>query len=434
MQWLRRLVTGKGASPPSQPRMVAPALADSCAGVESRLREMAERLDAGTVARVLDAEMEALIAGGGGEGVAHLVARVDSELLESEGPPADSLARIGSLYHRLALAPGGGAAQLRRALTLYERAMAQYDSAGDAERSGVVRNNMGLIHLDLGATDPASRRAAIVLLEGALEAFESDGDTQLERRGAVCVALGDAYRNLDEAGVDHLELAREYYERARAAFERSALADDETWAQERLGEIHGALAAFQGDDSLERSTRHYSNALAAHRAGNNQRGEARCLQRLADLLAARSADDAGGVAAQIEARCAALSALQLTEDNGGMILAHIALGRLRLRSAELGAQEALIAAADSFLTALRLLDEHGGAAGDDTDRAAALSGLARLYMFHGAASDLADLRQAIALLEEAATIYDAASSTQAYQKVQERLRQARASMGPPAAP
>lgn len=412
--------------PPPRTEMVGEAAPDSRAAAQAELSRLEDQLDPGSVVRVLDAGMERFLKAGYHGRVRGLVAWAERELLGSDSRVPDNSARIASLYQRLGMEPGGLEPDLDRALQLYEAALPAYDEEHLIQGAGIIRNNMALLLLERAPRDPAAFGAAIPLLEESLEAFAEDADPG--QRGAVCVALGDAYTGLLEPGEDHFVLAREHYERARSAFERAGLEREQAWAQERLGDIQAELTAYHGEDALTRSARHYRNALAAYRLGSDERAVARCLHRLADVLAAHGTDKPDALDQVIQAYEEALEARSSDAGDADLVRLRITLGDLCRHAGERGLDERLIQSVDHYVAALqRDLD----APEEETvemqvELATARLGLAQLFLLRGSVSDIKDVRRAVGLLEEAGRIFAMASQTEPYQAVHDQLRQARA--------
>lgn len=194
------------------------------------LLEWAEKGDAAHVLNILDEHMEALSQQG--QDVLDWAGWVESRLGQAEPISTSQTAVLGSIYQRLE--GGDRDVSRRKALAYYERAIAAYRRANSLAGVAVLLNNMGLLYCELARADRAQYRRAIPLFEEALEYYEEVDEPS--HRGAICLSLAEAYAKLDEAGADHFELAREFYERAWALAERSGEPLVQAMAQGGLGD------------------------------------------------------------------------------------------------------------------------------------------------------------------------------------------------------
>lgn len=249
---------------PTAPSPVAESAADKEPEDEAvhaalLLLDWAEKGEVGQVLNILDEHLESL--GEQGQDVCDWTDWVEERLGSLAEPISTSqVAVLGSIYQRLE--GGDREAYCQKALACYERALAVYRRAGSAGGVAVLLNNMGLLYCELAARDRVQYRRAIPLFEEALEFYEQSDE--LSYRGAICLSLGEAYAKLDEAGADHLELARDFYERAWALSERSGERVAQAMAQGGLGDTHVELAEFSGAENLAKAVRHFRNALAVY--------------------------------------------------------------------------------------------------------------------------------------------------------------------------
>jgi tetratricopeptide (TPR) repeat protein len=201
---------------------------------------------------------------------------VESRLGQAEPISTSQTAVLGSIYQRLE--GGDRDVSRRKALAYYERAIAAYRRANSLAGVAVLLNNMGLLYCELARADRAQYRRAIPLFEEALEYYEEVDEPS--HRGAICLSLAEAYAKLDEAGADHFELAREFYERAWALAERSGEPLVQAMAQGGLGDTQVELASFGGAECLEKAVRHFRNALSIYVDLNDIAAQAHYQERL----------------------------------------------------------------------------------------------------------------------------------------------------------
>ena len=382
------------------------------------LRELQACEEVEAFVSLLEANLEQLLAEGHLEPVSSLLRQTEAWVQRQPVRSASTLARLGNAFQ--GLAQGRGGPHCRRALRLYEQALAEYRLGNQVEGTAILMNNMGLAYAELATGEPELFRQAIPLLEEALEYYEQQPDTG--RGAAICLTLGGAYAGLAEPGPDHLELARECYERARAMAESAGTAVEQAAAQRCLGDVQLELAAFQGPEAIGRAVQHYRNALALlpiesepERRGLIHGHVARALaalaphqgpQRLEEALAERQAGvdllrqcGSGGCAAEACVDLAEAHYALIDKDPEGHLTAALELARQ----------------AREDCREFRLSAGQG--------RAAEMLG--RIYLAAGAECERTDVEQALSFFEEAARIYVRLNLTALYEGIQVRLREAR---------
>jgi tetratricopeptide (TPR) repeat protein len=405
----RRFPRPKPASVPAEELEDKEELFDAAAV----LLELAEKEDVDEVLRLLDGQLEKFQEQGQEEGVERLVARIEKQVGSKGASPAGRLALLGNVWQRL----GKGTGHALRALSYYEEALAEYRQAGARAGEAVVLNNMALVYAEMAAAEPEYHRRVIPLLEEALQLCQ--GEEWLRERGAICMSLGEAYAGLQEPGPDHFELAKEYYERAWAVGERLGDRQEQARAQGRLGDVQASLAAFSGEEALERAVCHYRNALAffveeedQQSCGLHQVKLARAYVGLSEEEHLRKARRAYEMAKGSFAQC-----------NNRRALAEVCveLARLHGQLAANGAARELVACVEYYFEALDLYGEVGA----ELERAQVLRELARIYLQEGPSSLAEDARQAVRCLEEAAAVLARQSLGEEYEHVRGELEEAR---------
>lgn len=368
---------------------------------------------------LLDQHLEQLLEEGHREPVARVLRQVDAWVQRQPVRSAGVLAGLGNAFQ--GLAQGRGGPDCRRALRLYEQALAEYRQGGEHEGTAILMNNMGLAYAELAGAEPELFRQAIPLLEEALEYYEQQTDGG--RKAAICLTLGEAYAGLDEPGSDHLELARECYEKARALSEAEGVPVEQAAAQRRLGDVQLELAAFQGVEALERAVQHYRNALnllpaetEPERRGVAHGHLARALAALAPHQGLQRLDEA------LEERRVGLELLRQCGSRGPAAAACVELAETHLsfeeQEPEVHLEEALELAREARDTCreLRLAGTQARAA----------EVLGRIYLAAGPDCAQADVERALSFFEEAARIYLRLNLDAPYEGIQGRLREARA--------
>lgn len=368
---------------------------------------------------LLEQHLDQLLEEGHREPVARVLRQVDAWVQRQPVRSAAVLARLGNAFQ--GLAQGRGGPDCRRALRLYEQALAEYRQGGELEGTAILMNNMGLAYAELASAEPELFRQAIPLLEEALEYYEQQTDAG--RKAAICLTLGEAYAGLAEPGPDHLELARDCYEKARALAETDGAAVEQAAAQRRLGEVQLELAPFQGIEALDRAVQHFHNALALlpvetepERRGLAHGHLARALAALAPHQGPQRLDEA------IEER---RTGLELLHRCGSRGLAAEASVDLAVTHLSVDGEEP-----ETHLGLALELAREAREAGRELHLAAvqarAAEVLGRIYLAAGAECERADVEQALTFFEEAARIYLRLNLNDSYEGIQGRLREARA--------
>lgn len=381
------------------------------------LVDLAAREDVGEVLKVLDVHLEQFQQQGHGPAVGRLAVWAERQLQQEGIPSPDRLAQLGSLYQRLETE--AREEYCRRALGLYQRALEGFRAAGEQEGEAVILNNMGLAYAELGLTDPECFCLAIPLLEEALQFYE-DGE-ELSCRAAICLALGEAYLGLEEAGFDHLELARDFFERSWALAERCGIPLDQAAAQGKLGDVQVKLAEFYGQETFVKAIRHYRNALSIYVEHQELESCGFYQARLGAAYVALSNMEEEHLRKGMRAYQRALEMFRQSGNPRSVASTCMELGALHRTLGQNGDREHLEAALETYLEALGIYQELGM----DSERGAALQRLARIYLDAGAHSESEDIEQAVLLLEEAASIYTRNKQTVEFRAVHDQLLQAR---------
>ena len=405
--------------PPVEDMVSTPAeVGGDTKGMDARevLGALAESQDIDEAMKHLDRHLDLLLGDGHGEVVGQLIEQIDEEFGRRREMRADRLALLGSLYQRR---DGGGEGDKRRALELYEVALAGYRQGDEREGVAITLNNMGLALSELAGADPEQYKRAIPALEEALEYFEEN--EEITYRATICMALGEAYFRLPEAGGDHFELAREYFERAWALFERAGMPLDQAAAQGRLGDVMVALAPLVGPEALEKGVRHYRNALSIYIDRDQTDACGTYQQRLGATYVALGGQEKEHLRKGFRSYQRALEIFHQSGNQREIGLTCLEVAALHLFLEEGEEEEYLAAALERYLEALKVFEELEM----EVERGQALQGLARIYLDGGEGSEKEDMDQGIALLEEAGEIYARANLSREYQAVHEQLRKVR---------
>lgn len=369
------------------------------------LLEWAEKGDAAHVLDLLDEHMETL--GQQGQDVLDWTGWVESRLGQAEPIGTSQIAVLGSIYQRL---EGGDRAAYRlKALAYYERAIADYRRANSLAGVAVLLNNMGLLYCELAHTDQSQYRRAIPLFEEALEYYEEVDEPS--HRGAICLSLAEAYAKLDEAGADHFELARDFYERAWALSERSGEPFVQAMAQGGLGDTQVELAAFGGSECLEKAVRHFRNALSIYVDLNDIAAQAHYQERLGYTY---------GQWREEEHLRKALRAYERAGADYIQCQNSLQAARVQIELARIGIAldewETAFAAASQALQLFSQLEMDDG-------RARCFQVLASIYLSAGAESAREDVEQAERCLLEAQRLFLREQMAEEYGCVASELRQ-----------
>ncbi len=382
------------------------------------LRQLQACQDIDTFLSLLDEHLEALLASGAGDAVAQVLRQVDAWVQRQPERGAGDLARLAGAFH--GLSQGQGGPHCRRALRLYEQALAEYRQRGQSEGTAILMNNMGLAYAELAGGEPELFRQAIPLLEEALVFYEQQTDAA--RGSAICMSLGDAYAGLAEAGPDHLELARDCYERARALAEAAGSGVEQAIALRALGDVDLELARFEGVDALMRSLEHYHQALDLLPAETEAERRGQVHLRLSRALVALAAHE--GSARLHEALAACQAAVDLLATGVSPVAAAeatVSLAEIHLALGQEDPHTHLTAAVTLARPARETCREHRQALG----QARAAEVLGRVFSAAGEQCERADLLQALSYYEEAARMYLRLNLSAPYASLQERLREVR---------
>ena len=165
--------------------------------------------------------------------------------LTDPGLRATNLGKLGRAYHFLG--------QFKRAIKLYEEAVAIAHDIGDRQGESDWLGNLGRAYRALGQVE-----RAIEFYEQALEIFRQIGDRRNE--GAVLANLGRAYQVLGQ-----VEQAIELYEEALGIFGEMGYPRGEGACRDWLGLVYHALG------QVERAIKLYEEALTiSHEIGDRQ--------------------------------------------------------------------------------------------------------------------------------------------------------------------
>ncbi|MFA6109719.1 MAG: hypothetical protein WDA75_13210 [Candidatus Latescibacterota bacterium] len=417
--WRRRptIVEAPVADEPEAPEPSASEPFDAAAVLQEL--QACEELDG--FLSLLEQHLEQLLEEGHREPVARVLRQVDAWVQRQSVRSAIVLARLGNAFQ--GLAQGRGGPDCRRALRLYEQALAEYRQGGELEGTAILMNNMGLAYAELASAEPELFRQAIPLLEEALEYYEQQTDAG--RKAAICLTLGEAYAGLAEPGPDHLELARECYEKARSLSEAEGSAVEQAAAQRRLGEVQLELALFQGVEALDRAVQHFRNALALLPVETEPERRGLAHGHLARALAALAPHQDQGSRRLDEAIEERRTGLELLRRCGSRGLAAEACVDLAETHLSVDGEEP-----ETHLSLALELAREARQAGRELHLAAvqarAAEVLGRIYLAAGAECERADVEQALTFFEEAARVYLRANLNTRYEEIQGRLREARA--------